>query len=281
MTKKLNNILSSSLESSDLQKQNLSIQISLDGFCFCITTPETKEQLAFVQYVFENTIGSPEALLTEIEKLFKENILLQQKYKNVTTIHLNNLATLVPEAYFNEAYLADYLQNTIKVLKNDYITFDKIPSINTNTVYIPFVNINNFIFEKFGAFDYYHTATLLIKKLHSITTEGKKVYLNVFDNNFHMVVFNNQELEFFNTFEFQTSEDFIYYILFVFEQFNLDPNSIEVTLIGDIEKESELYTILYQYIRNISFLKTTTSSLLNEQSNISPHTNFVILNSLS
>ena len=54
---------------------------------------------------------------------------------------------------------------------------------------------------------------------------------------------------FFNSFEYQTKEDFIYYLLFVFEQLQLDPQKQAITLYGNISTNSELYQIAYQFIR--------------------------------
>jgi len=80
----------------------------------------------------------------------------------------------------------------------------------------------------------------------------------------------------FNFFSFNTKEDFIYYILFTAEQLNLNPEEFELNLMGDIEKESELYAIVYQYIRNIKFYAPNNTAMqLNE---IPSHSHFTILN---
>ena len=63
-----------------------------------------------------------------------------------------------------------------------------------------------------------------------------------------MVLLKNKELVFFNSFEYQTKEDFIYYVLFVFEQLQLDPQKQLVKLFGNISTNSELYQIAYQFI---------------------------------
>ena len=82
----------------------------------------------------------------------------------------------------------------------------------------------------------------------------------------------------YNCFEFKTKEDFIYYILFTAEQLHLNPEEFELILLGDIEKESELYTILYQYIRTIKFYSPTkTHDILGSVSN---HAYFSLLNQI-
>jgi hypothetical protein len=57
---------------------------------------------------------------------------------------------------------------------------------------------------------------------------------------------------------------------------NLNPEEFELILMGDIEKESELYDIVYQYIRNVKFYVPNNANLqLNE---IPSHSNFTLLN---
>ena len=57
-------------------------------------------------------------------------------------------------SYFDENSLDNYLKYTIKTLKNDFITFDDIEEIAAKNVYIPYVNINNFLFSQFSQFTF-------------------------------------------------------------------------------------------------------------------------------
>ncbi|MBL4643407.1 MAG: DUF3822 family protein, partial [Flavobacteriaceae bacterium] len=69
-------------------------------------------------------------------------------------------------------------------------------------------------------------------------------------------------------------EDFIYYILFTAEQLQLNPEELLLFFIGDIEEESELYHIAYQYIRNVDFIKID-NSFFDTEKDISNHTNYI------
>ena len=48
-------------------------------------------------------------------------------------------------------------------------------------VYVPLVNINNFIFERFGSFEYKHSATILLNRVLTLEKNSKslKMYLNI------------------------------------------------------------------------------------------------------
>ena len=51
------------------------------------------------------------------------------------------------------------------MLENDYITYDEIKNSEIVNVYIPFVNINNFLFDIYGSFIFKHSSTVLIERL--------------------------------------------------------------------------------------------------------------------
>ncbi len=270
--KTINNI------TKDNYRKELSIQFSLDGFSFCICNSINKELHHFTTYTFDDSILTPELLLSKIEELFNQNSVLNQKFEKVTIIHQNNLSSLVPTTLFKEEELKLYLSYNIKTLANDFIAFDSLSQLEVKNVYVPYININNFFFQKFGEFEYKHHSTILIDKLilHSKNNTEKQFFVNVTASNFDIVVIKNSKLLFYNSFAFNTKEDFIYYILFTSEQLELNPEEFLLTFIGDIEKDSEIYQITYQYVRNIDFINLSVP-FFNEDKDISNHSNYTIL----
>ncbi|MFD0993645.1 DUF3822 family protein [Tenacibaculum geojense] len=258
--------------------KQLSIQFSLDGFSFCIQDVATKEIVSFTEYGFETPVSTPELLQDEIATIFEQDKELQQDFKKVKALHQNDLYTLVPNDYFDKKHLKTYLDFNIKTLTNDHITFDRIPTYEVRNVYVPFVNINNYLFQNFGEFEYYHHASVLIPNLLKYSENNTKTnfFVNVSNFSLDIVVIDSKKLLLANTFNYQTKEDFIYYILFVAEQLQLDPNEFQLTFIGAIEKESELYNIVYNYVRNVDFIQPSSTFLKNHDE-LSHHSNFTLI----
>lgn len=280
MINEIKKITNSNVDYLNLQENHLSIQLSLDGFSFCIYNSIQKEIGVFVVYEFESTAATPFNHLELVEQVFEKELLLQVQYENVIVIHCNNLVTQVPKPFFNKNNLANYLQNTIKILENDFITYDEMSNSEIVNIYIPFVNINNFLLDKYGTFEYKHSSTILIELiLNSFkNAEGDFCFINVSNNSFEIVVLKNKTFELFNSFTFNTKEDFIYYILFTVEQLKLNPEEFKLIFSGEIEKESELYSIAYQYIRNVSFYNPNNFPVI--LSDISSHSHLTLLNQL-
>lgn len=262
----------------DTYSKDVSIQFSLGGFSFCIFNSITKEIQHFTTHTFEEPVATPELLLSKIEELFSDFNALKQDFETITIIHQNNLSTLVPNPLFNEDELKVYLEYNIKTLTNDFIAFDSLSQLDIKNVYVPYININNFFFQQFGEFEYKHYSTVLIDKLilHSKNNSEKHFFVNVAETNFDIVVVENSKLLFYNSFSYNTKEDFIYYILFTAEQLKLNPEKFLLYFIGDIEKDSEIYHITYQYVRNVDFINLDIP-IFDVDKDISNHSHYTIL----
>lgn len=255
----------------------LSIQISLNGLSFYILNTKESAIVKIEHIVFDKKV-TPFELLDAIKHTFNTKEWLNEDFDNVLVIHVNELATLVPEPLFNEDAIADYLKLNTKILKTDFITFDTISVNETINVYVPYVNVNNYIYERFGDFTYKHYSTILIEEIlaQEKNASGNKMYIHVNATHFEIIVIKEGTLALYNTFEYHTTQDFIYYVLFTAEQLNLNPEVIETVLLGSITDDDALYSILYKYVRHISFGSRKDNFSTNNQIK-NDHSHFTLL----
>lgn len=242
--------------------KKLSIQVCLDGLSFFTQHIASKEVIAYKAITFEQKVD-PASLLQEVTTIFNTYPELKESYTKVEVIYSNQLFTLVPKAVFDPEKLTDYLKFNTKILATDFIAYDSIETQDIITVYIPYTNINNFFFDTFGAFEYYHGMSLFIKEI--VEKEGQqetpRVHIHVHKNSFDLVVTHKKKLQLANTFDFYSKEDFMYYTLFTLEQLELNPDTTEVFLTGAIQKDDALFELAYTYIRNVEIKENTTSSI--------------------
>lgn len=249
MTKSSNN---SANQSSD-NFYKLSIQVSLNGLSFCVADTLRNTILVSDQVNFGKEL-SPYEVQKELKNLIKVHGIAEMHIAETVVVHRNSLFSLVPKALFDKNELANYLKFNAKILANDLIEYDEIESHEIVIVYVPYVNINNYIFELFGEFEFVHNGTVLLQSL--LKTAGNTAepvcYVHVGHKQMDLIVLSRKQLHYYNSFNFDTKEDFIYYILFTLEQLDLDPELILLRLFGFIEEGDELYSICYEFIRHIS-----------------------------
>ncbi|MFD1061636.1 DUF3822 family protein [Winogradskyella litorisediminis] len=241
--------------------KELSIQVNLNGLSFSINNTVSKED-NFIHHLDFKEKLTPFETLNRLKEELASNTAFSENFKNVSVIHFNELATLVPKALYDEAHNAEYLKFNSKILKTDFIASDELKHQEAISVYVPYVNINNYLFDTFGSFKYKHASTVFLDAIDSFKTEEKSIFVNVEKNAMQVAFFQNNKIEFYNHFEFSSPEDFIYYLLFTCEQKQLNPDELKLTLTGSVEKDDDIYNIAYKYIRHVEILENSQHFLI-------------------
>ena len=239
------------IKSYDLSNKELSIQVHLSGLSFCILDRIENKIIGIVHENFNQNV-TPDILEEKLRaELHDHNTL--KLLRKLHLIHSNELSAFVPDALFNKECLSDYLKFNIKILENDVVVYDEIPQADLKNVYIPYMNITNYLFELYGSFEYKHAATLLVEKLLSkgLPYGEPVMYVDISDTHFEIVVINKRKLIYYNSFNYETAEDFIYYVLFAVEQLGMDSNTLTFRFLKHIDEEDMKYRFAYKYIKNI------------------------------
>lgn len=236
--------------------QKLYLQVSLQNFSYCIKNQLDNQVVCFKTFALDPF----KTIENQLDVFFDKEEHLQTGFQDVLVLHDNNLNTFVPSALFDETSLGSYLQYNIKVFPTDYFDFDSLTNVQIENVYVPYVAFNNYFLDRFGSFDFQHIHTSLLQHfLNKSANNGtKEFFVHVAENHFEIVIIENKKLLFFNSYDYQTSEDFIYYILFIFEQLHLNPQEQLVQLVGEIDENSELYQIVYKFIKNVETVNLHT-----------------------
>lgn len=260
--------------------KDLSIQVNLNGLSFCILNRSTSTIEHLKSIIFKTKL-SPNDILTNLKEELSSDIVFSEDFNTVQIIHQNELSTLVPKELYNSSNNADYLKFNSKILKTDYISNDELEHKPIINVYVPYVNINNYIFETFGEFIYKHTSTIFIDHILSLNSNSNEteMHVNVSQNAMEVCVVNQNEIKLYNRFEFTSPEDFIYYLLFTIEQLNLDTETLKLQLSGRIDKDDDLYNVAYKYIRHVDFNDNKAFALSDSISNQNKSNHFILLNS--
>ncbi len=276
-----NESTNSILENSKSEYHKLSIQVSLNGLSFCVLDTLSNTILASERIVFENEL-TPYAVQKEIKHLFEQNKIGAITFSEVVVIHRNNLFSLVPKPLFNEEELANYLKFNAKILANDHLEYDEVNNLDLVNVYVPFVNINNYIYDLFGEFEFMHHGSVLIQTLTNShgNSNDPICYVHLIEGHMDITVISQKKLILYNNFSFGTKEDFIYYLLFTFEQLKLDTESTKLKLFGSIEEGDALYEMCHRYIKDISIFIPSNTSFYHFGELEKETIDFTLLNSL-
>lgn len=248
----------------------------MTGLSFLVSDQESTEAIFFSEKKFQSQY-TPQELLLEIEKEIAATTVLNE-CKEVCVIYANTSYTLVPDALFDENRLSEYLKFNSKILTGDYIAYDTLSSQNLHVVHVPLVNVNNYLFDTFGDFQYYHAASVFLQYVFEKlpTKFATKAFIQVYDNHFDLVIIKDGALLLCNSYTYKTPEDLAYYVLFALEQLQLKPDTLVTKVVGNIEETDANFAMLYTYIRNIEVLDVPDAIVVPQ---LKPHQQLLLKNS--
>ncbi|HDZ03537.1 hypothetical protein LCGC14_0127190 [marine sediment metagenome] len=266
---------------ADNNFKKLSIQVSLNGLSFCVADTVSQKILLSDRIDFLDE-KNPMAVKDELEKLFQQHEIENMQFYEVVVVHRNTLFGLVPKSLFQSDKLNEYLKFNTKVLATDVLAFDEVENHDLVNVYVPYVNINNYIYDLFGEFNFMHNGTVLLQSLMNNQSQNLETicFAHVNKNQLDITVLNQRKLLLYNSFKYNTKEDFAYYLLFVIEQLELDPKTVIVKLFGAIEEDDEIYQLCYNYIQNISIFAPSTQQLIKFGEPTTTSLDFTLINTI-
>lgn len=273
-------IIDEAFDSGKTAGCQLIVQISVDGLILGVKEIQKNKFIALENYRFQE-VYTFDTAIDLLGLLSAESKLIPSKYKSVKCLVVNSLSTIVPAPLFEESKKSMYLKFNTSLTEEELVIVDDIKNLDAKNVFAIPLMLKTKLGALFPNVTYHHCSTVLIESLlaQSKNQSVKKLFVHVQLSHFEAIVVEGKNLLFYNTFNYQTPEDFIYYLLFVYEQLQLNPETIEAVLLGDIEKNSETYLLSQKYIRNLRFgERSETADYSYQLQTLSKHTYFTLFN---
>ncbi|MFN4124133.1 MAG: DUF3822 family protein [Flavobacteriales bacterium] len=209
-----------------------------------------------------------------------QNILRQEAFADIAASRTNVIVhapfyTMVPSALYdqklNEALIHSLF--TSEKLQNQITLHQKV---NDSMMMIFTVHKRlKELLDKLliGEVKIWHAVGLTLSDLQRYLPSGnqKKAFVYVRQFQADIIVYDGRKLLLANTFAYQSSVEFLYFLIFMLEQCETDPNTCEVALLGELEEDSMLYSELYKYVRHLNFLHPLNEERLDQSLRLKPH----------
>ncbi len=245
------------LDINSTEIYELSIQVSPDGFSFCLLdTIRNKFVLIRAFEPEENKYFNAD----KINDLFGKDDFLAKRYKKVNLIISSKKFTLVPAPLFDPGKKDEYFTfNHIKE-EGDIIITNKIADPDSILIFSVSKQVNDLIKNYYPeVYPLHHIKPLLSHISHNRkSVHGNYIHIHVEKEFFNLIIFNENILEFCNTFNYRNISDILYFVLNVFK--NLDIKQEETIFFSGLtEKYDDLSSNFSIYIRNIKFAEPSGS----------------------
>jgi len=243
------------LHKADSKNYKLSIQLSLDGVTFCIFNETQNKFLSIESHTLYN-VKNIDVFCNLFEDFVQNHPWLNLPYKAVNILFESQKSTLIPTPLYDKNEQENYTKLNFKLSNDQLIKTDKLVNVDAFQLYIVPKQIIDLLNSLFPGNRLSSHASVLIESLlvsNKNQPAHKRCYVNARNSYLDIIIIEGSKLVYYNAFNYKTKEDFIYYLIFVFDQLKLNPEEIDLVLSGNMDKNSNLFEMVYKYVRNITF----------------------------
>jgi len=200
--------------------------------------------------------------LTTPQKLYE---LLTSTFKKVVVGLPANGFSLVPSALFSADHVADF-SRLLDVRKNESVLAQVLDEKN-HVVY----KISEQVQASALRFDLKNAvfaATGWAKAIAQNSPLNNYLYLNIGSEKIEFLYFKHHNIRFYNSFEFKTPDDVVYYAVLVAEELDMQPKYVSLVISGNINPGDKIHAHLAEFFPDLVMNKI---NLLELPEKIAPH----------
>jgi hypothetical protein len=259
---------------------HISIQVSLNGYCFSVLDLRRNKYILLKNYVFTEELATDQ--IGYLANLQLKDEFLTRDYHSVSVIVVSDKSTIVPLPLFVEQNIERYFEFNHGLSDGDVPNFNKLKQSDAVIVYSVPAVFEKSILSRFPNAKFYNQAKPFIEK-NLIDNKNKgnetKVFVNVQKEFFDILVINQNKIELYNSFRYKTESDFAFFILYVFDQLKLNPEETRLSVCGEIQKDSPQADLIKTFLKEVDFEKYSTQSLYSYTlANVPAHRFYNLLN---
>ncbi|MDT8402408.1 MAG: DUF3822 family protein [Bacteroidales bacterium] len=241
-------------ETLDINSTNnyeISIQLGLNGFSFCLLDNLRNRFVMFRDYKLS---GKEAGIINEIRDIAEKDEFLSREYRRYRIVFNTEQSTIVPASLYDPAAKNEYFELNHALRDNYLVANNKLTEPDAYLLFGVRKDIFDLAINLFPDASVAHQLKPLLNSSFRQARKNKDRYIRVhFDNGFFtLILVADNDLQFFNTFRVRNDSDILYYLMNTFNHFKVEKDH-KVYLSGSIFKFDDLYNNLLRYIKTLKF----------------------------
>ncbi len=259
------------LEKASLANKNLhlSVEVREDRVLACLLDKDSGQYLSWSSF----SRWDKEDKKHPLEEILKEEI-LNCKCLTSSIVFTPNSAMLIPSSFFDKDSVKDYLGHQHLIKPGETPCYDFIKNNDCYSIYAVDSNDYSLLKTKYPQAALRHHSSVFVEYLLVLNKDKSRseVHVYVFDGYMDMVAIRQGKLLLYNRYQFQTPNDFAYFVLWVYEELKLNPNDSPCFFYGEIIEKSDHFAMAWKYLKNVRIAeKANRFTFSNMLENISGH----------
>jgi hypothetical protein len=200
--------------------------------------------------------GTEDDLVTAFDEISNKSELLRTKdYRNTVVCSGISASVLVPNTLYLQQEAVSHLIFAQGHHPAGTVISDDMKHTEAKNIFSIPDDVFNWLISAFPHGQIHHMTTAMADYLlwaHRGNNEDI-ITVQVYPAYAEIIVNCGKNLNLLNRFEYSTAEELVYYILFIMEQLQLNPDHVPVVFAGTISAPDQAYQLSCKYIRNVSF----------------------------
>lgn len=240
--------LPDNIEISKSEKYNLTIRITDHNLSFTLFCPENNAYCYRERVFFEDT-----SLLDNVKQSIFEMSFLTQKYAKTDVIFVSDKYEFIPDYIFENKHTEDLYKLTHsgdigKVIQSNQMYNDIVTLFDIDS------ELHNFLVRSLFAPNFHHHSNVLVRffdQKAGFPSTVNQMFINFCDTYIDVYCFKNQKMIHSSTYRNVNVQDFVYYILNLWNKCKLRQLSDTLQTYGESPIKKEAIEILSEYISHI------------------------------
>lgn len=247
--------------SKETRNYGLSVQFSEHHFACCVIDYRANKYILLQNYRRNDFIPKAKpGFKLSFEDFFKSVLAsapwLKNPFKTIRLAYEGRKFTLVPGPLFDAQESENFLKLNFSLQNDEHVLADHLQQFDCYLVYSIPKNLEEPVKKLFPSARISSLSGVLLQTVwmnYKTRISANKIFLHIKDKTFDILIYDGRMIKYFNTFTWMVAEDVAYFLIFVLEQLGMNPEHSSVVLLGNIDRGSNLFELVFRYIRHMEF----------------------------
>ena len=239
------------------EQYTLSIRLSADGFSFSIHPPQKEAEVFFSSY----PVNVSYSMTANLKKMIQTAKELKYTYGQINILIDTQRFTPIPFDLFEDEQTEQLFYQNFQRMDNETVLCNILGKSNIALIFGMDKHTHQLIHESFPHARIFACTSPLTEYFtyQSKGSNNRRLYVLFHPNRMEVFALDKGKLLLINSFNSKQNSDYIYYLLYVWQQLGYSQKKDQLFLIGDVESKDTLMAELKRFLRQVEFLPTLST----------------------
>ena len=236
------------------EQYTLSIRLSGDGFSFSIHSSQKEADCFFSSY----PVNVSYSMTANIKKMIQVTEELQYTYGQTNILIDTQRFTPVPFDIFEDEHTEELFYQNFQQIDNETVLCNILGKSNIALLFGMDKHAHQLLCEQFPHARIFACTSPLTEYFsqHSKANNHRSLYVLFHPSRMEVFALDKGKLLLINSFNCKQTSDYIYYLLYVWQQLGYSQEKDSLYLTGEVEAKDSLLAELKRFLRQVDFLPT-------------------------